>query len=366
MGYPTKTILYADGHLKRSTWVTRPYIKNDSYAALDQIIDLCILEYASLIIVGDAFDSKRITGEEFAQLYIALRRMRAADLPVFAIHGNHDGGENPWMSVLTDFLTFVDLEFFEPCEGVHMYGIGYRPKRVIEEIVSNLPPKATTLVMHQCVKQALPFGWNLDLDWMPSQVRRVYFGDIHKASDHRTESGLMAHSPGSPHITEITHDVERSVVMIEKDKPCTRIPLKSRGVVHIKVGVDTEADPIEDVVTRCIDGLAAELGKYYSHDGMEPIVHIRYPAHRVDEVTAHFDAWQPECAVHKWLDPFIPNDDQEDPSDSMPDLDKDIDYYAILRDTVQDDLTSELIWELLNTQDRLSVLSDWRAKAGIN
>lgn len=358
------TILYADGHIKHAAWAERPYIVGDSLAALDEIIQLCVKTQSSLTILGDALDSKKIEADTFGQLYQRLDLMRTHGLPVFAIHGNHDGGSVPWMASLpTDMVQYVDLKFFEPAEGLRMFGIGYRTQSELQPLLADLPADATTLAMHQCVKQVLKFKYNMDLDWLPNQVRTVYIGDMH-AHLELTHNGMTVVSPGSPHITEISANPDRVALIVTKDS-VTRHRLRRRAVARIKVPL-YERPSIATLLDECRSAIRTACEHPCANLELKPILHVQVPHACSLEYAPAFDLFQSDPPAHIWFDSYSTLDTGELTDTGMPVVEDDmgeVDFRGVLNSMDGSDAAKELLWALVTAIDKQAVFEAARKKA---
>src|SRR5437764_539622 len=69
----------------------RALAKEATFKAFETIIDLCIREQvAFLLIAGDLFDAKDRSVRARLSLATGLRRLDAAGIRTFIVHGNHD------------------------------------------------------------------------------------------------------------------------------------------------------------------------------------------------------------------------------------------------------------------------------------
>ena len=212
---------------------------------MDAAVSICIAKRLSLKLPGDIFDSTSPASMDALMFRLQMERMVAADLPVFAIQGNHDRTDPPWFCALSPHVQYVDGKVFEAAPGMRIMGFDYRAAGPLREILGTVPPDVSIVMLHQAARQIMdiPGAWNLDPDWAPEWVTDILIGDIHKPVDFSWRKGAKGRYPGSAHMLSIDEPWEKFMLeehMVDGKLVTTRVPLPSRRYVRTSVRTDDE------------------------------------------------------------------------------------------------------------------------------
>jgi DNA repair exonuclease SbcCD nuclease subunit len=132
----------------------RAVVQAATRAAFARIVDVALTErVAALLIAGDLFDGRARSARTAAFLTVQLDRLRAAEIPVFYIKGNHDA-ENP----ITGALDLPDnVHVFDArggkvqlVEGIWIHGVSFADRHAPESLLPRFPapvPGAVNIAM---------------------------------------------------------------------------------------------------------------------------------------------------------------------------------------------------------------------------
>lgn len=262
-----KILHIADIHLGRRR-LDGQLPDQDFAAAFDHIVGIAIEEQVDLfLIAGDLFDRPQVEPPHLGQALRILRRLKAAEIPVIAIEGNHDKAfihsDLPtWVHHLAeeDLLILLQPKFgpdgaiLEPWNnksrsgswfelgGIRFVGAGYlgaaTPNKV-RQIVAAMDDDATNvLLLHAGPDYFVGEGGGFssdDLAQLKEKVCYLALGHIHKPMLH----GGWACNPGSPENCDLNEsrygllpdgtDSGRGYAMLEID-PNRDEPLVSLGI----------------------------------------------------------------------------------------------------------------------------------------
>lgn len=220
-------VFAADLHLTPLIWQNMSALTYDAYRAFQQIVDYCVQEKAStLIIGGDIFDKPKPDSLSVTTFVDGMRALEQAGTDVFAIQGQHERADPPW-ACLSDTVQCVgggELIEIED-EGVTLTFRGYdnAPAEVMKQTVKGMDPVPDILVVHQLAKQMVPFegSWDFDAKWAPKEVKLILAGDYHIKSNDK-----KLYYPGSTHMRDATEIGEHYFITV---KPVTETVTKGRG-----------------------------------------------------------------------------------------------------------------------------------------
>ncbi len=136
-------------------------IRGATRRAVENLVDMCILEGADLLVIaGDLYDGNwkdYNTGLFFAA---QMSKLRAADIPVVLIRGNHDAASQITRSLrLPDNVTELSTRRAETKVlgdlGVAVHGQGFANKAVTDDLAARYPDRIPGLfnvgLLHTCV-----------------------------------------------------------------------------------------------------------------------------------------------------------------------------------------------------------------------
>lgn len=229
----TNFTILADAHLWPTLRSKQPDMLYDTFYAAEEVINYAVKNNTHLIIAGDLFHT--IEKSEVAQcvrfLSKSLRELIHNGKNVFYIYGNHDEPKQlsfkppHWLDVsLYDYSAQVmPLDCPQsPYDvgGVTLQGVNYHrtPKRILEAL-EQINSRVDLLVIHQGIKEFIPFKYSYELekDILRNRAQVIVCGHVHKASVIE-EPGLVLISPGSPAITSRSDDPEKTFPVLHFDK----------------------------------------------------------------------------------------------------------------------------------------------------
>ena len=136
-------------------------IRGATRRAVENLVDMCLLEGADLLVIaGDLYDGNwkdYNTGLYFAS---QMSRLRAADIPVVIIRGNHDAASQITRSLrLPDNVTELPTRRAETKVlgdiGVAVHGQGFANKAVTDDLAARYPDRIPGMfnvgLLHTCV-----------------------------------------------------------------------------------------------------------------------------------------------------------------------------------------------------------------------
>jgi DNA repair protein SbcD/Mre11 len=115
-------------------------LQESTFLALERIVDKAIEEKVDFVILaGDLFDSEDRSIKAQTRLRTEMKRLLEQEIPVYAIHGNHDHLDGSWSHLempknVHIFSTQVERKSYKTVSGanVHLYGFSYPSRHVFE------------------------------------------------------------------------------------------------------------------------------------------------------------------------------------------------------------------------------------------
>lgn len=193
--------------------------------ALRRIVDLCIDEAVdALLVAGDLYDGTQNSMHTAAVLTAALRRLQAADIPVYMIRGNHDAE-----SRMTEQLMLPDNVFVFDGRGgtrtlmdgsVAIHGVSFRHKHAPESLLPKFRPPLPDALNIGLLHTSLSGGGNEHATYAPCTLGELIdhgydywaLGHIHKRVIHNDKPAIVM--PGNPQGRDIGEDGSRSVSLV--------------------------------------------------------------------------------------------------------------------------------------------------------
>jgi hypothetical protein len=340
-------MIVGDLHLTPQTWRTRPEIQKDAYAALFHIVKTCIDNRWGLILAGDTFNSTSPTPEDVMMFRVAMEQMERAEMPVYAIQGNHDNTVPPWIVAASSHVQHVDGQVFEPVDGMKIAAFDFRHSAAIEEAVASIPADVHVCLLHQAARQVLdiPGAWNFDAEWMPKWVTHLFMGDIHLPGEFTWGPGTHGYYTGAMHSMTVAEPWQKSVLVasIKAGKIAVeRINIPSREYMRIQVG-ETDASMLVDMIktTGTADVFAPVI--VVDHDGINGITDIVAKAKEERRIS---NVAQKDCCV--WL---VPRGHRavNNSANNMPVESTTADIPATLAECTPDSALHTYVLQLLNS-----------------
>lgn len=266
------------------------------------MVQLCRQLDAGLVLLGDAFNVSHPDSESVRIFREGIAAIRERGLPVWAIQGQHDASNPPWPLALTDGITYVHQQEFQPwANGPIFYGLDqHRDQAKLEQACRAIPAAATILVAHQLARPAFTMDgvWDFDPDWVPAHVQLMILGDYHQAEQFNLPDGRWLGYSGSTYRCKLDEDKSGTIFCMElaPNSNCgvkmSRIQLKTRQVHRFAIHTDAE-------LQKAVQEVQA-LPKTFE---MLPIVHLRYYT-SVEGVVERISQVLQDRA-YLWLDPAV-------------------------------------------------------------
>lgn len=249
----------ADLHLTPTIWKDMPSLHGDSYAALDQIVDACILggKQSALLLLGDIFDKPKPDSESVERFRQAMDKLRSHGVEVFVIQGQHEKATPPWAVALGaakyvgDGVPFVFNNGWtkgkkQGYQKVSIVGFDHsRGDDFVKRVKA--VKKIDIMLVHQMAKQAMDISWDFDLDWVKKGVKLVLAGDYHEYLN----TGRLCY-PGATHMRKIDEVGPKYFLRINTADglEVEPIPLAQRQVIEVRVLND---DQLTEAVATITD-----------------------------------------------------------------------------------------------------------------
>lgn len=261
----TKVLHTADTHIG-----TRQYgleeRRADFSQALFQVIQLAIVEEVRAVIhSGDLFDNRNPTTEDLRDVLGALLRLRDAQIPFWAVVGNHEQKRGvQWLDLFAS-LGLASHLGEEPAylDDIPVYGLDYTGRREVE------PPQLQggVLAAHQLLDRVDPVRGELKLSrLLGCGAEMVLLGDYHEHKSWQ-EGGVLVTYPGSTERWRVSERGARgcSIIDLETGR-VERRNLETRRFVYI----EGDEDPIKGLGARNLEGAVVCVylfgGKYTAQE----------------------------------------------------------------------------------------------------
>ncbi len=232
-----KLAIFSDTHLGFGQGTER---EQESFDNFRQALEICLREKADCILLpGDIFDEAiptqetwRVTFRVFSEIKNKtgsvkakrakgekLEELSVTHVPVIAIHGTHEFRGKRFANALevmekAGFLFYVHagrVEIEKDAETVVIHGLGGVPEKKALDVLRMfspvpIPGKRNILVLHQSIKELLPFG--------DEMIASISFSDLPKGFDLIVNGHFHSHSlqdlgetkffiPGSTIVTQM-------------------------------------------------------------------------------------------------------------------------------------------------------------------
>ena len=275
----TRILHTADVHLDsplRSLALRHPELRDlvqtATRTAFTRIVDTALEKnVAALLIAGDLFDGKERSAATAAFLTGQLERLRAGEIKVFYVKGNHDA-ENP----LTGQLELPEnVHVFgsrggkvELCENVWIHGVSFAGRHAEESLLPKFTAPVNDAVniamLHTSIGGAE--GHDLYAPCSVGDLERAGFdywalGHIHGQRIHSKKPWIVM--PGTPQGRKIGEPGTKScqLLTIGKSIEVEEVPTSVVEFVdvHIKVDGVEDDDTLRDLIKRHLIMLQKEL-----------------------------------------------------------------------------------------------------------
>jgi len=263
----TRVIHTGDTHLGYRQYHTDAR-REDFLSAFRTVLEDAVeADVDAVVHAGDLFHSRRPDLQDLVGTIEALSTLSAADIPFYAVVGNHEGTHTAQWVDLFESLGLATRLGTDPVvvEDVAIYGLDYLPEARRDEDAYAFEPVAADhhlLVAHGAFAP-FPYGsWDLDtvLDAAPVAFDAVLLGDNHDPL-RRTVQGVPAVYCGSTERVSADERDPRGYNLITADDgvQISRKGIPTREFVYVDVDLASDEggdrvrqrlreEPLEDAV----------------------------------------------------------------------------------------------------------------------
>jgi hypothetical protein len=170
-------------------------------------------ECLGVILTGDTFHRKTLLPKYQIQLRKIAQRLHGAGKQLFAIDGNHDGGDSSWLDTVSPEINANGR--IQKLGEVTAAFLSFQPREILYEKVKQLPNHAKCLFLHGQLLELMAWAAHQqepEYDFSAQELRElglknytVFMGDLHTYSDYHDPVGnnWFVYS-GSTEMTEIS------------------------------------------------------------------------------------------------------------------------------------------------------------------
>lgn len=189
----------------------------DFYDVFDKCVDKIIEEECDFVIhSGDLFEFSKPSPNALLRFQKAFLRLKDANIPVYAIAGNHDSVRRK--GAIPPQVLFKDLGLhllspnhpIDNYHGILICGMPYTPKSnkpLLLEMYKKFSEEAdksilSILVSHQGIDKYLPFDYELEIGDLPDNFDYYAMGHVHTYVNDAYGKGRLVY-PGSSEIWKV-------------------------------------------------------------------------------------------------------------------------------------------------------------------
>lgn len=245
-------VFAADLHISDYIWSSHPSIAGDSFFALKQVVDIAITHACPLVLAGDVLELMRTgtpTSRTVSEVSSCIERLRAANIPLYYISGQHDLADPSWLESINPWAKDVSQREFS-LGGKRWFGINYQETESLAICLQYMPEDLYGLVLHQRWREfhggSNSHGSLTDIVEANSSLKIIVTGDLHKL-DSGKERGCHFISPGATHKRTIAEPNVHYVVGITDTGSIRPCGLLSRPVINV---VASSRDRWSTVIAR--------------------------------------------------------------------------------------------------------------------
>lgn len=207
-------------------------MRGDAYFGLKQIVDFCIEKEAeALLLGGDVFNTKHPDSLSVKVFQRELNRL-IPGCRVIANQGQHDKSSPPWTTLCdrvehhTDKLVNITVDG----QQYELYVLDNSSSDWVKNRLEDLELLCgcDIIMLHQALRQVISYegAWNLDVEWIPKNVKLVLLGDLH------VEAAVgKCYYSGSTHIRAMDENPDKSFISVHSQDGALvvkRHPLETR------------------------------------------------------------------------------------------------------------------------------------------
>ena len=288
------TGVISDTHVDdENIWTRRPLIKGDSYAAIQEGMQV-FYDYGAPAVIhaGDAVDKRVQKGTKaFSCVMNLLNEWDTyGEGEFYFIQGQHGfmhAPEQPYFSIC-GWATHVHQMSFE-VGPFRVYGLDFQQPGELQRELDDIPQGTDILIAHQT--------WS---DWMGDHIKcqgsfsdipvvgTVITGDFHQFVDYgcvgKDGQELRAFSPGATHFRNISEPVDHYVALLYDDGSIEKVQLtQTRKKYDIEVSDEESLEKALEVIPEMLQEAAEHAEKLLPNnraphrDIGTPIIRVTYP-----------------------------------------------------------------------------------------
>jgi hypothetical protein len=256
-------VFAADLHFDETgAWKYRGIV-GDAQHSFVQMVDFCCNSHAKVLALGgDILDKPTPRPETIKFLRDQFDRLRAAEVEVIYILGQHDGRQD-WPSIHPGPVHLHGLAF--DVDDFAIYGLDYmRPADFMAAYAAPpVPERGAFLLCHQVWREFMGNVREAELEMakLPFAMN-LLTGDYHvnRVIGYTALDGSMANafSPGSTHIRDVAEEEQKMFFTFYRggrgECVCERVVLDTRPVRRYQVRTDEEAEAFLARVDLPLDG----------------------------------------------------------------------------------------------------------------
>lgn len=290
-------LLTADWHLQDRVWKDRPRLTGDAQESLRQIVSLALEQGCPVICAGDVVNRPRNDSGMVRWFREELERLHSnSNCRLLFVQGNHDlqEGQPPWPKVLDARSVYLPEEGYELANGWRVRGLDYQcePERALRAL-STLSASAEVVVLHQQLRELLPYGADFSAQELPVGPRIYCCGDVHLATSGwvtLASGGTTCFvSPGSICLQSIDEDEQKSVYLLRADGFLERRALLTRPVLRVRISAELQLAAECAVVERWLSE-QARISENLPEALRWPIVVLKYDSQRAARAPEEFQS----------------------------------------------------------------------------
>ncbi|MEL6204064.1 MAG: DNA repair exonuclease [Pseudomonadota bacterium] len=241
----------------------RERVQTATRTALTRIVDAALTERAQAVLIsGDLFDGAERSARTAAFLTQELDRLRACDVRVFYIKGNHDA-ENP----ITGHLTLPDnVHVFDGrgakvqlAEGVWIHGVSFASRHAPDSLLPRFPAPVAAAVNIAMLHTSLAGAAGHD-PYAPCTVAELAgmgfdywaLGHVHRRQIHAENPWIVM--PGMPQGRDIGEAGPKSATLITVGEAITVKEVPVSAVEFLDIAVDVAGAASDDILRDRVRG----------------------------------------------------------------------------------------------------------------
>jgi hypothetical protein len=308
-------IIVGDPHLSERIWTNRRTLTGDAFYSFWQAVEIAKAKHLPMVLLGDIFDTKNVSSAVLNFFCRCMDDMRAHELQVFYVQGNHDYMVPPWPAV-HDWPEHINETAITLGEGANRrscYGLDWSALPQYVGKLANIPVGTHVLFTHQAWSDFGKMGSSdaATSSMLPCGIY-VMTGDLHEnvcEYERPSASGgyVSLYSPGPTCMQAINESSEHAVYTMVATNSLRYVDvvkhtLITRNVDSYVCTTQAEFDAaVLDIATTQRD-IRQPMSPY---DITDRIVRITYPIDISADSYARLQAAAVRSGVHLFTNPQV-------------------------------------------------------------